>query len=400
MTDEDPTAAMPTTPQSGQGEVERSGRALLWFIGAGVVAVAALVAGFVIVGNDDEAGASEVFLEPATSIGEDPFTDSVAEGGGPIEPAGGDSIDEENPPPSAVTATPADSPGLYGGTRNNSSCDRAKLIQFLKANLDKSSAWAGVLGIQVSEIETYIRSLTPVTLIDDVRVTNHGYSAGRATAIQSVLQSGTAVLVDQYGVPRVRCSCGNPLAPPKAVSKPVYTGDRWQWWSPGRITVIQTTTVIIDPFVLTDIPTGTIFTRPAGTDGSADGDAPDGRTTPTQPPETTTAAPPPAATTPTSSVATVPPSEPPSVTEADIIDMYFDKRDGECAGVQYPDFEPHISETQSASPRGDGTWDLRVVGITESGQQVFTWIVDPVSGSFTPTSDFARQAASHCAAWG
>ena len=31
-----------------------------------------------------------------------------------------------------------------------------------------------------------------------------------------MLQSGTAVLVDRYGTPRVKCNCGNPLTKPVA----------------------------------------------------------------------------------------------------------------------------------------------------------------------------------------
>ncbi|GAP52775.1 serine/threonine protein kinase [Streptomyces azureus] len=51
----------------------------------------------------------------------------------------------------------------------------------------------------------------------DTGVTNHGFRAGRAAVLQAVLQAGTAVLVDDRGVPRVRCACGNPLRPPVAM---------------------------------------------------------------------------------------------------------------------------------------------------------------------------------------
>jgi hypothetical protein len=45
-------------------------------------------------------------------------------------------------------------------------------------------------------------------------VTNHSFVDGRAVAFQSILQAGTAVLVDQDGVPVARCRCGNPLLKP------------------------------------------------------------------------------------------------------------------------------------------------------------------------------------------
>jgi hypothetical protein len=79
------------------------------------------------------------------------------------------------------------------------------------------------------------------------------------------------VLVDQYGVPRVRCECGNPLTPPRPVQKtPRYTGPRWKGFNPTTIIVIQQTTVIINTFVLIDVFTGNPFERPRGTEGGED----------------------------------------------------------------------------------------------------------------------------------
>ena len=56
----------------------------------------------------------------------------------------------------------------------------------------------------------YLRGLTSVVLRADTQVTNHGFRDARVTGFQSVLQAGTAVLVDNRGVPRVRCACGSP----------------------------------------------------------------------------------------------------------------------------------------------------------------------------------------------
>ncbi|MCZ0997978.1 hypothetical protein O1M63_07095 [Streptomyces mirabilis] len=109
-----------------------------------------------------------------------------------------------------------DAPGLYGGTRNVASCDVEKQITALRADPSKNAAFASVLGIQPSAVPGYLRTLTPVQLRADTRVTNHGYRNGSATTYQAVLQAGTAVLVDDRGVPRVRCACGNPLTPPAA----------------------------------------------------------------------------------------------------------------------------------------------------------------------------------------
>jgi uncharacterized protein DUF6777 len=75
---------------------------------------------------------------------------------------------------------------------------------------DKAAAWAGVEGITPADIPRYVVELTPVTLRSDPAVTNHGFANGTPTTLRSVLQVGTAVLVDKFGVPRVRCMCGNP----------------------------------------------------------------------------------------------------------------------------------------------------------------------------------------------
>ncbi len=120
-------------------------------------------------------------------------------------------------------------------------------------------------------MRAYFDELTPVMLIKDTRVTNYGYRDGKPTPRQSVLQKGQLVLVDLYGVPRVRCECGNPLTPPKPVqTKPRYTGPRWPDFDPTVIIVIQPTTVVIPGFILVDILTGDPFERPPGTDGVAD----------------------------------------------------------------------------------------------------------------------------------
>ena len=66
---------------------------------------------------------------------------------------------------------------------------------------------------QIGVVKKYIAKLHPVTLTRDTQVTNHAYTNGQAVPFQAILQAGTAVLVDEYGVPVVRCYCGNPLGP-------------------------------------------------------------------------------------------------------------------------------------------------------------------------------------------
>ena len=91
--------------------------------------------------------------------------------------------------------------GAAGTTR----CATGRSWSVPTANVAQARAWAGVLGVTVEQIPGYVRSLIPTVLLYDTRVTNHGFANGRATAFQSVLQAGTAVLVDGRGNPVVRC---------------------------------------------------------------------------------------------------------------------------------------------------------------------------------------------------
>ena len=273
----------------------------------GGVAVALLVGVFAVAkGGGDSAGApttsdsvpTEIFLEAAASPGVDPYTPDVEQNVVPVTapaalptttpataalPATTSAPTTTPPgttlarrvPVRGVNALSGNTPGLYGGTRNNSSCNGEQMISFLSANPDKAAAWAGVIGISISEIPTYIRSLTPVILRYDTRVTNHGFKYGRATSNQSVLQAGTAVLVDVYGVPRARCKCGNPLSEPWEAPQ-VYRGDPWSWWNPIDVVIYRPAPVRIDIFILISITTGEAFGRPPGTTGTGDIDPPPG----------------------------------------------------------------------------------------------------------------------------
>jgi hypothetical protein len=256
----------------------RSRKALPFVLGAIVLAVAAVAYAVGSSGrsDDDAGGGGEIFLEAASSTGATPpFTASVAA----TPPSA--TVPTSAPPPivsggggtKALPAVKGGAPGLYGGTRNLTSCDPGKLVDYLEANPALGRAWASVEGIPVSEIRSYVATLTPVLLRTDTRVTNHGFRNGRATPHQSVLQAGTAVLVDQYGVPRVRCYCGNPLVPPVATRRtPTYTGTRWEGFQPSNTTVIVQNTTIINTFVIVNVVDGQFFERPVGGTGGNDTD--------------------------------------------------------------------------------------------------------------------------------
>jgi hypothetical protein len=209
-------------------------------------------------------GASEVSAAPVSTPGRNPFTAPVGHDRRAVKPPAAAASSSGRP-----VSYSGGLPGLYGGTRNYSSCDAEKLISFLESNPAKAAAWATTLGIQTSEIRDYVSGLTAVILRTDTRVTNHGYVNGVADPIQSVLEAGTAVLVDKYGQPVVKCYCGNPLTPPLLYATPVYTGPLWAGFSTTQITIISQSTTIINKFVLYDPTNGMLFTQTPGLHGQS-----------------------------------------------------------------------------------------------------------------------------------
>jgi hypothetical protein len=175
--------------------------------------------------------------------------------------------------PTGLTDVKGNEVGLYGGTLELGSCDRDQLAAYLEEHPTKAEAWAAVRGVPVSDIRAHLSRLTPLILRTDTLVTNHGYVDGVADAFPSVLQAGTAVLVDDYGVPAVRCYCGNPLtAAPDLGPGTTFEGKEWKGWKPERTVRIKPATDVIDNFTVVDTATDSLFTRPAGTGGTQDTD--------------------------------------------------------------------------------------------------------------------------------
>lgn len=154
---------------------------------------------------------------------------------------------------------------------NNTECDKEQLISFLEQNPEKGRAWAAVHGIEPAGIRDFVGGLTPVNLNQDTRVTNHGFRRAAADPRQSVLQKGTAVLVDALGVPRARCYCGNPLlAPIPSPVQPTYVGQPWEGFEPAKVSVIAPAPAPLAQIPIVDNQTGAVFGRPVGTTGSGD----------------------------------------------------------------------------------------------------------------------------------
>ena len=72
--------------------------------------------------------------------------------------------------------------------------------------------------------------MCPKNKSDDEPSTHH---IRRFKGVDRVLQAGTAVMVDDRGVPRAKCSCGNPLREPIPGTDPTkvdaYATDRQYW---------------------------------------------------------------------------------------------------------------------------------------------------------------------------
>ncbi len=205
--------------------------------------------------SSNQAG-GEVFLQAADESGPDPFTESTAKDSSavPAVPAA-TATPSRTAAPNAVRGVDGGAPGLYGGTRKAASCDVEKQIRVLRAAPAKNGAFASVLDVQPAGVPAYLRSLTPVQLRMDTRVTNHGYRDGAPTTYQAVLQTGSAVLVDDRGRPRVRCACGNPLTDPvRLESVPRQKGDAWPSYRSSNVVVVAPSVTVVNIFVVT-IPT-------------------------------------------------------------------------------------------------------------------------------------------------
>lgn len=211
-----------------------------------------------------------MFLQNASATGPDPFTKSTARAT--------DASQSPTPLPSATGSADANATrsvsgsaaGLYGGTQNVASCDIEQQVSYLAEQPAKNAAFASVLDISANEVPGYLRSLTPLQLRVDTRVTNHGFRGGSATSYQAVLQAGTAVLVDDRGVPRVRCACGNPLTPPVAQKAPKTTGTRWPGYQPSQVVVVTPSVTVVNVFVVYDPEKDGWFAREPGDAGDKD----------------------------------------------------------------------------------------------------------------------------------
>jgi hypothetical protein len=118
-----------------------------------------------------------------------------------------------------------DTTGLYAAT-TPPSCNTADFLSQLRADPAELAAFGGVFGLGSGDVPAFVDSLSPVVLRANTSVTDHPYADGAFVEQPAVLAPGTAVLVNSYGEPTVKCFNGNPLT----------AGDP----APGAVTVTPT----------------------------------------------------------------------------------------------------------------------------------------------------------------
>jgi hypothetical protein len=118
-----------------------------------------------------------------------------------------------------------DTTGLYAAT-TPPACTTADFLTQLQADPTELAAFGGVFGLGAGDVPAFVRSLSPVVLRAATSVTDHPFADGAFVEQPAVLAPGTAVLVNSYGEPTVKCFNGNPLT----------AGDP----APGAVTVTPT----------------------------------------------------------------------------------------------------------------------------------------------------------------
>ena len=134
------------------------------------------------------------------------------------------------------------------------------------------AAWAAAQSIDPDEVDGYLDSMFPVILRRDTLVTSHRFDGTDAIAESAVLQRGTPVLVDDRGVPRLRCPGLQPLRPPAdASSGGTYRGSAWFGFRAAGVVRVRPARAPLDGLRVVDPTTGEPFVR--GRAGLVDRDA-------------------------------------------------------------------------------------------------------------------------------
>lgn len=100
-----------------------------------------------------------------------------------------------------------------------------------------AAAVAEALGLSGDDPDGYLTHLTPALLGNDAAVTEYRRGGDGLEPRPIVMQAGTPVLVDAYGMPRLRVQSGTPLAPiTERGAAPEATGDdAWEAYDASRV---------------------------------------------------------------------------------------------------------------------------------------------------------------------
>jgi hypothetical protein len=349
----------------------RPSRVLPILVSVGLAVALVLAIGVVVLMIQIRSDATTAVREPVNTAA-NPF----------LPPVGEDTTGLTSPAGTGGTFT-ASTPGLYGGTLDKASCDAGKLVAFLRDNATKARAWATVLGLSPADIDRYVSTLTSVVLRSDTVVVNHGFAGGKATPLVSVLQAGTAVLVNSLGLPVVKCYCGNPLKAYTSTRKRTYTGPVWPGFNPAAVTAIAPAAAPVQAYTVVDVASGQPFTRQPGPE-PVDTPVTAASRSPVAPATTS-----PATTAPATSTA-------PPRTTARQAENLLRARIAACANVRYP-WPPHAKLEYRVGANDGDSWEVTVDGThTDGSRQVFVWMVDPAAGSVRPVNENAGIAGRYC----
>ena len=266
-----PPPSLPPAPAAQAGRDHRARRREQRLIGGAVVLgllgllVALAVGGGRTNGNGGgngggSGGAGEIVLLAASAPGDGGWAATAAAVPALPAPLAARGAPTAGAGPVAVRAVAGAAAGLYGDGAEPV-CDLGGLGAALSATA-LSLPWLAVVG--GDGVDAVLAGLTDVVLLGDTRVTAHRLEGVRPVPFQAVLQAGTAVLVDRFGVPRVRCAGGSPLRAAEAVaSTPVFRGDSWPGFDPGTTTVVVAREEVA-VFSLVDLGTGRPVERRPG----------------------------------------------------------------------------------------------------------------------------------------
>ncbi len=204
---------------------------------------AKILAGFVAVGL--VAGGAGAYLAFSGGTAEAAVQSTSFAGANPTtSPFGTDA-----PQVAAVGATGPQSgatAGLYAAT-TPPACTTADFLSQLRADPSKLAAFGGVFGLGATDVPAFVDSLSPVVLRANTSVTDHPFQDGAFVEQPAILAAGTAVLVNSYGEPTVKCFNGNPLTGGAPVADAISVIPTDQVIASYHFTSIDNTTVVVVP---------------------------------------------------------------------------------------------------------------------------------------------------------